>query len=120
MEPEIRYTTTADGVSIAYYTMGEGLPIVVTSNIWGSHLLLGRNLRRPYFETLERHHTVVRYNGRGSGLSQRKSPDFSLSRVASSTWRRSWSMWGSRDSPSSVINMAASLLWPMPPDTLSE
>ena len=78
-EPEIRYTTTADGVSIAYYTMGEGLPIVVTSNIWGSHLLLGRNFSRPFYERLERHHTVVRYNGRGSGLSQRTSPDFSLS-----------------------------------------
>jgi hypothetical protein len=26
MEPEIRYTTTSEGVSIAYYTMGEGYP----------------------------------------------------------------------------------------------
>jgi hypothetical protein len=31
MEPEIRYTTTTDGVSIAYYTMGEGHPLLVTS-----------------------------------------------------------------------------------------
>jgi class 3 adenylate cyclase len=77
MEPEIRYTTTADGVSIAYYTMGEGVPIVRTSEIMGSHLLM---LRRTAWnmEAMERRHRIVRYDGRGSGLSQRPSPDFSL------------------------------------------
>ncbi len=45
MEPEIRYTTTADGVSIAYYTMGEGHPLVVTSEVVWSHL------RRKYQRT---------------------------------------------------------------------
>ena len=37
-EPEIRYCTTADGVNIAYYTMGEGLPLVVTCTVIWSHL----------------------------------------------------------------------------------
>ena len=28
MEPRIQYAQTKDGVSIAYYTLGEGMPIV--------------------------------------------------------------------------------------------
>ncbi len=30
MEPRIQYAQTKDGVSIAYWTMGEGNPVVVT------------------------------------------------------------------------------------------
>ncbi len=77
-EPQIRYCTAADGVSIAYYVMGDGPPIVTTSVIYYSHLLLGRRMMQPEMRALERRHRVVRYNGRGSGLSQRESPDFSL------------------------------------------
>ena len=36
--PQIRYCTTSDGVSIAYYTMGEGHPLVITSPVQWSHL----------------------------------------------------------------------------------
>jgi class 3 adenylate cyclase len=79
MEPQIQYATTADGVSIAYYAMGDGPPLVFTSGIWDSHLLLGRRTwNRPSQDAWERRHMVVRYDGRGSGLSQRASPDFSL------------------------------------------
>ncbi len=28
MEPRIQYAKTKDGVSIAYYTLGEGMPLV--------------------------------------------------------------------------------------------
>ncbi len=28
MEPRIRYAKTSDGVSIAYWTLGEGIPLV--------------------------------------------------------------------------------------------
>jgi class 3 adenylate cyclase/pimeloyl-ACP methyl ester carboxylesterase len=80
MEPEIRYTTTSDGVSIAYYVMGDGPSIVRASATFGSHVLLERSMpgNRPGMEALERRHRVVRYDGRGSGLSQRESSDFSL------------------------------------------
>lgn len=79
MEPEIRYTTTADGVSIAYYTMGEGLPLVVASGI------LWNNLQ--YQEIREFHRggkglgrglQFVRYDARGTGLSDRHTLDFSM------------------------------------------
>jgi class 3 adenylate cyclase/pimeloyl-ACP methyl ester carboxylesterase len=79
MEPEIRYTTTADGVSIAYYTMGEGHPLVVTSNVLWSHL---RFQRFPEYQRsgngLGRGLQVVRYDARGTGLSDRHSLDFGM------------------------------------------
>ena len=30
MEPRIQYAKTADGVSIAFWTLGEGMPLVCT------------------------------------------------------------------------------------------
>ena len=81
MEPEIRYTTATDGVSIAYYTMGEGHPLVVTSSVLWSHLRL-----QPFWEYhrsrsgqgLGRGLQVVRYDARGTGLSDRHPLDFSM------------------------------------------
>jgi len=81
MEPEIRYTTTADGVSIAYYTMGEGYPLVVTSTVLWSHLRSQRF--REYYRSrsgkgLGRGLQIVRYDARGTGLSDRQPLDFSI------------------------------------------
>ena len=81
MEPEIRYTTTADGVSIAYYSMGEGHPLVVTSHVLFSHLR--RQPFREYYRSrsgrgLGRGPQVVRYDARGTGLSDRHALDFSM------------------------------------------
>jgi class 3 adenylate cyclase len=81
-EPEIRYTTTADGVSIAYYTMGEGYPLVVASSVFWSHLRL-----QPYFREYHRSRSgrglgrglqVIRYDARGTGFSDRNTLDFSM------------------------------------------
>ena len=70
MEPEIRYCTTEDGVSIAYYTIGEGPPLVLTSTM-PSHLSM--EWQQPRFrhclEQFAAEHQVVRYDGRGMGLS---------------------------------------------------
>jgi pimeloyl-ACP methyl ester carboxylesterase len=81
MEPEIRYTTTADGVSIAYYAMGEGHPLVVASNVLWSHLRI--QPFREYYKSrsgqgLGRGLQVVRYDARGTGLSDRQALDFSM------------------------------------------
>ena len=80
MDPRIRYCKTSDGVSIAYCVMGEGRPLVVVSPIWLSQLdkrwdLLGY---APVLEGWAKSRTVVRYDGRGIGLSQRENLDFSL------------------------------------------
>jgi hypothetical protein len=37
MEPRIQYAQTTDGVSIAYYTLGEGAPLVMTPSFVLGH-----------------------------------------------------------------------------------
>jgi pimeloyl-ACP methyl ester carboxylesterase len=79
MEPQIRYTTTEDGASIAYATMGAGPFVIVVPSV---HLFSGR-LRvfphqRAMLETLAREFTAVLYDGRGMGLSSRDRPEYGL------------------------------------------
>src|SRR5437867_9607062 len=80
MEPEIRYAKTSDGVRIAYYTLGEGPPLVHIRLMY-SHLTAELGLGRRTESLLReasRIATVVRYDHRGFGLSDRAAPDFSL------------------------------------------
>lgn len=67
-----RFITTRDGVRIAYDSCGNGPPLVLARG-WISDLqVLWTDSRfRAYVETLARHFTVVRYDPRGNGLSQR-------------------------------------------------
>jgi pimeloyl-ACP methyl ester carboxylesterase len=80
--PQIQYVRTTDGVSIAYYTMGQGVPFIATSELQWSHL--GNTLPfREYYrsnsgEGLGRGMQVVRYDARGTGLSDSGAIDFSL------------------------------------------
>jgi DNA-binding winged helix-turn-helix (wHTH) protein/pimeloyl-ACP methyl ester carboxylesterase len=69
-EQEIRYCTTCDGVPIAYSTVGTG-PHIVRVLGYFTHLEAEwdwPDLRR-FWEQLAERHTVVRYDGRGIGLS---------------------------------------------------
>lgn len=79
MEQQVRYCKTSDGVDIAYTTYGEGLPIVVPPNILNTHLQLELNLpaNRGFFERLSKRLQVIRYDGRGTGMSGRVPADFS-------------------------------------------
>jgi pimeloyl-ACP methyl ester carboxylesterase len=69
---EIRYCTTADGVRLAYATAGNGPPLVKASN-WLTHLDFewGSPIWRHWYTALSRHHRLVRYDERGTGMSQR-------------------------------------------------
>jgi class 3 adenylate cyclase len=80
MEPRIQYAKTSDGVSIAYYTLGGGPPLVHIRLMF-SHLTAELGLGRRTLSALEeasRTATVVRYDHRGFGLSDRASASFSL------------------------------------------
>lgn len=79
MEPRIRYTTTSDGVRIAYTSFGEGPPLVVPPILVASHLQLEWEVagRRTALERMAQRATVVRYDPRGMGMSQRDAIDFS-------------------------------------------
>src|SRR5262249_13016953 len=69
---EIRYCTTPDGVRLAYATSGCGPALVKASN-WMTHLDFERDspIWRHWWQALSAHHTVVRYDERGNGMSQR-------------------------------------------------
>ena len=79
MEPRIQYAQTKDGVSIAYWTLGEGTPLVHMP-LMLSHAQ--SEWRFPeyhhWYERLAANRKLIRYDGRGFGLSQRDVSDYSL------------------------------------------
>jgi len=79
MEQQIRYCKTSDGVDIAYTTHGEGPPLVISPNILVPHLQMELDYprNRGFCERLSRRVQVVRYDRRGTGMSQRGVADFS-------------------------------------------
>ncbi|OGO51141.1 MAG: hypothetical protein A2148_07270 [Chloroflexi bacterium RBG_16_68_14] len=78
MEPRIQYAKTSDGVSIAVATLGEGPPLVMVLPHFLSHVQLEWEIWPYFFQPLARKFRVVRYNPRGSGLSDREASDFSM------------------------------------------
>jgi class 3 adenylate cyclase/pimeloyl-ACP methyl ester carboxylesterase len=85
MDPAIQYTTTSDGASIAYWTLGEGAPYIFCFNGLGSNIEYEWRIPegRAAFERLARQVKVVRFDLRNSGLSQR-----GLDRVSLDDWVR--------------------------------
>lgn len=79
LKQTIRYCKAANGMAIAWATFGSGPPLVVSS-AGGQHLeVYFRNaVSRPWIEGLARGHTLIRYDGLGSGLSDRSIRQFSL------------------------------------------
>lgn len=79
MKQKIRFCTSFDGTCIAYATMGTGPPLVRTAN-WLTHLEFDGSgpIWSHWFEELSRQHQFVRYDCRGTGLSDRHVDDLSL------------------------------------------
>src|SRR5262249_11600054 len=67
---QIRFCTAPDGTRIAYATVGSGPPLVKAAN-WMTHLDFAGESRvwHHWSRALARHHTLVRYDQRGCGLS---------------------------------------------------
>ncbi|PTY38501.1 guanylate cyclase [Saccharospirillum sp. MSK14-1] len=67
---KIQFCAAADGVRIAYASVGNGTPIVKAAN-WLSHLEHDWDapIWSPLFRELARDHRFVRYDERGNGLS---------------------------------------------------
>ena len=80
MEPRIRYAQSEDGVSIAYWTLGEGEPFVYAPIMPFSHIQLEWGIPefRRWYELLAAGRRLVRYDGRGFGLSDRDATDYTL------------------------------------------
>ncbi len=69
-DQKLGFCTTDDGVRICYATVGEGPPLVKAPN-WLSHLEFEWQspIWSHWWEESAAHHTVIRFDQRGSGLS---------------------------------------------------
>jgi class 3 adenylate cyclase/pimeloyl-ACP methyl ester carboxylesterase len=77
---KIAYCTTKDGVRIAYGTSGNGPPVVIVVGML-THLKLGLfspTYNSAFLKPLIASHTVVQYDGRGFGMSDRGLKDYSV------------------------------------------
>jgi len=73
MEPAVHYVMTADGVRIAYTVTGNGPPILFCSELVSSHVQLewSQPVMGPLLSEFARYNTLIRFDPRGSGLSDR-------------------------------------------------
>jgi len=76
-EQEIRFCTTSDGIALAYSAVGTG-PYIVRVLGHFTHLEVEWEWPdlRCFWEHLAERHTVIRYDGRGMGLSDRYTGEF--------------------------------------------
>ena len=79
MTQQIRFCTSGDGVKLAYAVSGEGSPLAMSAT-WLTHLEhQWRSLAwQPWLEGFSRGHTLLRYDSRGCGLSDRQIADVSF------------------------------------------
>jgi class 3 adenylate cyclase/pimeloyl-ACP methyl ester carboxylesterase len=79
LKQEIRFCTAPDGVQLAYSMIGQGPPLMKTGN-WMTHLEfdLESPIWRHLYRELAKDHTVVRYDARGNGLSDRTVDEISF------------------------------------------
>lgn len=68
---DIRFTTTEDGVSIAYWEIGEGKPLMIIHNFSLSHAELEWTVPTiaSFYTALAERYRVIRFDPRGFGLS---------------------------------------------------
>jgi class 3 adenylate cyclase len=78
MEQTINYCQASDGVTLAYAVSGEGPPLIRTG-MWFTHLEeeLTSPLMRARWAPLAEKFTLIRYDMRGTGLSQRDIAEYS-------------------------------------------
>ena len=78
-QQHIHFCTSRDGTRIAYATCGNGPPLVWLGQ-YVRHLDLDWDspIWRPWLSFLSRRHTLIRYDFRGCGLSDREGVEFSL------------------------------------------
>jgi pimeloyl-ACP methyl ester carboxylesterase/DNA-binding CsgD family transcriptional regulator len=78
---QIRFCTSRDGTRIAFAVCGEGPPLLFAQH-YIHHLELDWDspIWRPWLELLSRRHTLIRYDWRGCGLSDRDGVELGVER----------------------------------------
>jgi pimeloyl-ACP methyl ester carboxylesterase/DNA-binding CsgD family transcriptional regulator len=81
MQQSIRYLKTADGVQLAWASMGSGPPLIKSAS-WLTHLQydLESPLWRHWLRFFSKHFRFTRYDERGCGMTQWQVPEVSLDR----------------------------------------
>lgn len=76
----VRFCKTADGASIAYATVGHEGPVLIKAANWLNHLEYDwvSPVWRDLFTRLSQRRILIRYDARGSGMSDRDVDDLSL------------------------------------------
>jgi class 3 adenylate cyclase len=84
MEPPIQYCTTADGLSIAYWSIGQG-DAIIDAGQPPTHIQMEWRLApiRAWYERFARRHQFIRFDTRGTGLSDRDVDAYSLDTMVS-------------------------------------
>jgi len=79
MKQNIRFCRASDGVRIAFGTTGDGPPLVKAAN-YLTHLEHDYNgpVWKHWINGLSKHHTYIRYDARGCGLSDRNVNEYSI------------------------------------------
>jgi pimeloyl-ACP methyl ester carboxylesterase/DNA-binding CsgD family transcriptional regulator len=80
---QIRFCASRDGTRIAYATCGSGPPLVWVQH-WAHHLRFDWDspVWKAWLSLLTRRHTLIRYDWRGCGLSDRDGLEFSFEKFA--------------------------------------
>jgi pimeloyl-ACP methyl ester carboxylesterase/DNA-binding CsgD family transcriptional regulator len=78
MQQQVRFCTSADGVRLAYAIAGNGPPLVRAPH-WFTHLEYDWTCpaMQPWVEDLSKRYTLLRFDQRGTGLSDREVPEIS-------------------------------------------
>ena len=79
MQQQVRFCTSSDGVRLAYAISGNGPPLVRAPH-WFTHLEhdWSNPAMRPWVEDLSKRYTLLRFDQRGTGLSDREVPEISF------------------------------------------
>jgi class 3 adenylate cyclase/pimeloyl-ACP methyl ester carboxylesterase len=82
LKQEIRYCKAADGVRLAYATVGAGTPLLKSAH-WLGHLEYDWEfpMMRQFLLGLAKDHCLVRFDARGNGLS-----DWDVSEISLDAW----------------------------------
>ena len=80
MDLPIHFAKTKDDVSIAYWMCGEGVPVVHMPWLPWSHIQLewANPEMNRWYSAIAEHGALIRYDGRGTGLSERDVEDVSI------------------------------------------
>jgi class 3 adenylate cyclase len=119
MEREVRYCTTQDGQSIAYFDIGDGPALVYMPEFLLTPLSGESTLpeSQAWFAGLSRGRRLIIFDPRGCGLSQRTPTNYSLDSfiedlrsVVDAAGIEEFHLWGEMDS--AIVALAAAARWP--------